>query len=83
MTVVAQVLADAADLGHMVGWGWGWMALMGLFWISVVGLGVWAVSRFSDRSPRRPTPVEVLEERFARGELTLEEFEERRNALRA
>ena len=80
--VVAQVLAETAGWGHMAGWGWGWMVFMWLFWASVIGLVVWAVSRSSDRSPRRPTADEVLEERFARGELTPEEFEERRKALR-
>ena len=82
MIVVGQVLADTSGWGHMTGWGWGWMGLMWLFWAALIGLVVWLVARSSDRSPKRPSPDEVLEERFARGEMSLEEFEERRDALR-
>lgn len=82
MTVIGQVLADSEGWQHMTGWGWGWMVLGWLFWLSIIALVVWSVARFSGGTPRRPDPDEVLAERFARGELSTEEFEEQRAALR-
>jgi putative membrane protein len=72
------------------GWGWGfgmlWMLLMLLFWIGVVLLIVWAVRQFTgdrrDSTGSRDRALEVLEERFARGEIDHDEFEERRRTLR-
>ncbi len=78
---VAQTLADTAGLQHMTGWGWGWMVLG---WLTVVGLVVWTVNNLSrGSSSRRTDAEEVLAERFARGELTVEEYEEGRSALRS
>lgn len=61
------------------GFGFLWMAL---FWIGVILLVVWAV-----RQPEAPTTrpqggaLEILEERFARGELDADEFSARRQQL--
>lgn len=82
MTVFGQVLADFEGWQHMTGWGWGWMTLGMLFWLSVIALVVWSVARMPGGSQRRPDADEVLVERFARGDLSIEEFEERRAALR-
>jgi putative membrane protein len=57
-----------------------WMAL---FWVGVVLLGVWAVRQFAPNN--RPTgnrALEILKERYARGEIEREEFESRRRDLR-
>jgi len=69
------------------GWGFG-MAFMGLFWIAIVLLIVWLVRSISDRSSeRRPppppteTPLEILQKRYARGEINRAEFEEKRRDL--
>ncbi len=65
-------------------WGYGgfgflWMAL---FWIGIALLVTWAVRRGDeDRAPARRRALDVLEERFARGEIDAEEFEARRRAL--
>ncbi|HEY5579367.1 MAG TPA: SHOCT domain-containing protein [Acidimicrobiia bacterium] len=61
------------------GFGFLWMAL---FWIGVILLVVWAVRQFSPRQhePRRRA-LEILEERFARGEIDADEFEARRSEL--
>jgi putative membrane protein len=69
---------------HMGDWGWGWMALFWLFSILVVALavwGVWAVARRGSGHPKRNGAVAVLEERFARGDITPEEYRERREVL--
>lgn len=61
------------------GFGFLWMAL---FWIGVILLVVWAVRRPEETSPRpQRSALEILEERFARGELDADEFTARRQQL--
>jgi len=65
-------------------WGYGsfgflWMAL---FWVGVILLVVWAVRRPDDDTTRsRGRALEILEERYARGELDADEFTARRQQL--
>ena len=74
--------------GHMWnGWGMGWAGgWMMLVWVLVLGLIVWGVIALT-RSTRRdtrdtqPTPAEVLQMRFARVEITEEEYRQARAAL--
>lgn len=73
------------------GSGWGGWLVMGLmmliFWSLVIfgGLAVWrAVSR-NDRGPEqdgRRSAEQILEERFARGEIDEDELVRRRDTLR-
>ena len=74
---------------HM-GDGWGWWMLFGWVWMVVFwGLIVWGVysllSHLSGtRSAAGPGPdsaLDVLERRYAAGELEHEEFEERRRRI--
>ncbi len=73
-------------LGMGVG-GWFWMVGGLVVLVGVVVLVVWAigsVNRPADGRTdpgRRPEPVEILRERFARGEITEAEFEEAKRAL--
>jgi len=72
------------DMHGGTGWwmvfGWLWFVL---FWGFVVGLIAWAVYRLSGRSEeRRPGPLEIAKERYARGEISAEEFERIRRSLR-
>lgn len=72
-------------------WGWGHMLFGGLmmlvFWgviVLLIVLGVRWLGREPERNggtPSRQTPLEILEERFARGEIDQEEFEQRRRML--
>jgi putative membrane protein len=64
------------------GWGWGWIGLgifhMGLFWILVI-LGIvvlvkWLAS--SGASPTGSRALDILKERYAKGELTREQFDQ-------
>lgn len=69
-------------------WGWGTGSWLGglwmvLFWVGVVLLIVWAV-RFvptGGQSQRGSSALEILEERFARGEIDATELAERRREL--
>jgi putative membrane protein len=80
---------------HMGGGGWLW-PLAGLLCLAaVVVLVVWAVtylgrthsatpsapSPYVAPFPARPEPLDILRERFARGDITLDEFETAKRAL--
>lgn len=68
---------------------WVSMSLMMLvFWGLIIGLIMWAVRSMSDKpsatsTGQRPaaSPDDVLSERFARGEITEDEFVRRRGLL--
>ncbi len=87
----AQGAGEPRYWHHGWDWGWGHMLFGGLmmlvFWGGIILLIVLGV-RWLGRGPEsdsgsraRPTPLEILEERFARGEIDKEEFEERRRML--
>ncbi len=74
---------------HM-GDGWGWWMLMGWVWMLVfwglVIYGIYAITARWRRDethdvPPEPSALEVLERRYARGELTDEQFESMRERL--
>lgn len=79
----------------MIGdWGWG-MGLGGSLWmvggiillVGIVVLVVWAVGGYSRPADRRTDggprqePLDILRERFARGEITEAEFEQAKRTL--
>jgi putative membrane protein len=63
-------------------WGHPWWPLWLLFWVALIGTVVWLIST---RRNRRGGPLdrarELLAERFARGELSGEEYRERLDEL--
>lgn len=71
------------------GFQW-WMPFYGmgmmLFWVAVIGLGIWGVSKLVSSKTTSPdsgeTPMEILRKRLARGEITTEQFEELQDSLR-
>ncbi len=61
------------------GTGGGWMIL---FWGGTIFLVIWGVRQFTGRSqPTGNRAMEVLQERYARGEITDTEFESMRHTL--
>lgn len=75
---------------HMEGYGWGHMLfgglMMVLFWGLIIALVVSFVrgqTRSEDEAvfQPRPTPLEFLQERYAKGEIDKQEYEERRKDL--
>ncbi len=77
------------DWNGNAGWG-GWIAMlitMLVFWgglIVVIAFLVRQPGQGTGQPPRqdRPDPKTILEERFARGEITKDELEEGRRVLR-
>lgn len=68
---------------HMMGGGYmGWTMI--LFWILVLVLLVslvrWVLGLADNRGPRQ-TPLDILKERLARGDIDSEEFERKRQML--
>jgi putative membrane protein len=68
----------------MAGFGWLGMLVMALFWIGVIVLVVWGLTHaFSTRQPRVELDAEeILKQRYARGEISREEFVQAREVLR-
>ena len=68
--------------GWDAGAGW-WMMLPGLLvWGSLLVLAVWAVKQFAGEPTQRlDAPLTILQERFARGEINKEQFEETKRLL--
>jgi putative membrane protein len=61
------------------GMGW-WMVFGGIwmvvFWGGLIALVIWGVNRLTHRSDSsRKSPLDLAKERYARGEITREEFE--------
>jgi putative membrane protein len=90
MTLLAGALAPLADCWHH-GWGGPWFLFFPLFWIAVVVFVLWLLRRGRWGGPWRGGPgyrhrqsaAEVLEHRFARGEIDDEEYHARQGVLRA
>jgi putative membrane protein len=76
-------------LTHGDGWGrdggWWWLfgPLMLAFWIGITAAAVWFVTRTFRQQPRTATEraADVLAERYARGEISTEEYRERLDQL--
>lgn len=65
----------------MFGWGFGGGLMMVFFWVFIIILIVWLVkwSRTGtySESPNFKSALEVLKERYAKGEIDKKEFEEK------
>lgn len=57
----------------------GWLTMI-LFWVAIVALVVW-VSQSTRNPQTRSTALDVLDNRYAAGEINDEEFKERRRLL--
>jgi putative membrane protein len=74
---------------HMNGWGWAMMLFWTLIALGFLGLVAWAIATWARGGGLSPagtasagqTARDLLDERFARGEIDVEEYETRRQAL--
>ncbi len=79
-------------MGHMMGWGTGWagMIFMVLFWVLIIIGGFYLVrylvqnaqgGRSDGRQNGSGQAIDILKERYARGEIDKEEFEAKKKDL--
>jgi putative membrane protein len=69
--------------------GWGGMWFGWIFWLVIIALAVWIVARLaaSGRAGnrgsdyKRETPLDILKKRYARGEISKEQFENMKKDL--
>jgi len=75
--------------GHMDGYGWGWGGMgigMLLFWILLIGgivllaRGLWGAGAGRSSFPEK-TALDIVKERYARGEIEREEYELKKRDL--
>jgi putative membrane protein len=74
------------DDGHMWGWGVGWWWLlmpigMIIFWGGVLAVIIWAIRQFSEGRGGGGSAIEIARGRYARGEISREEFDQIRRDL--
>jgi putative membrane protein len=67
-------------------WGYGGMGMifMALFWFGIVAMVVWGIGSTGDTRMRQDSSartVEILEQRYARGDIDTDEFQQRRAEL--
>ena len=62
--------------GMMAGMGWLGLLMMALFWIGVILLVIWGLNNPfpSRRQAAEPDAQEILKRRYARGEISREEY---------
>ena len=81
--------------GYGFGWGWLLMSLGMVLWIALLVVLVWAVIRWLERKTSTsgsqntsipasgPSALEILRQRYARGEIDTATFEQMRERLTA
>lgn len=77
--------------GYGFGWGWFMMMFGGILWIAVLAILAWALIRWLGRkaptsgssTPASPSALEILQQRYARGEIDTATFEQMRERLQA
>ncbi len=81
--------------GYGFGWGWLLMALGMVLWIALLVVLVWALIRWLERktsatippstgpTPSGPSALEILQQRYARGEIDTATYEQMREHLAA
>jgi putative membrane protein len=81
----AEEIAMMDWSGNTGWWSFG-MMFMGLFWIALIAVAVWAVLRLT-RGPDGPassgveSPRQILDRRFAAGEIDAQTYAESRRVL--
>lgn len=71
--------------GYAMGHGFGWV-LMILFWAVIIVLVLYLVKALAGRSAndrKGSTPEEILKARYARGEITREEYHRMKREIRS
>ena len=77
------MMNNMGDFGWLPGFGWIFMLLFwGLVILGIVAIVKWIVAGgASGNTEKSKTALEILEERYARGEIEREEFEQKKRDL--
>jgi len=69
-------------------WGHGWYGW--IFWVVIIGLIIWAIIAITNRGAREDhtlssgeSALDILKKRYAEGEISKEEFEEKKKNLKS
>ncbi len=95
MSALAPTLSAIGQMSgnRMNGWdnngtSWWGIVMMSIFGVAVIVAIIWGAIAFSrsarpqaPAAPSGPTPVDILNQRYARGELDTAEYEERKRQL--
>jgi putative membrane protein len=94
LSIIAGLVSDwgYGDWGMMgpgMMGGFGFMWLMPIFWIVILGLIIWAIVAVVGRSaesggqgsPKSDSALEILKQRYARGEISKEEYEQKKKDI--
>ena len=70
----------STGMGWWMGFGWIWMVV---FWGGLIALIVWGIRKLTQRdgSTLKSNPLDLARERYARGEISREEFNQLKNDL--
>lgn len=78
------MMGEYGSMGDF-GWGFGFGGIFMIFWWVLIIVGIIAlVKRFinpSEPVSHAPTPLDILKERYALGEIEKEEFDKKRQDL--
>jgi putative membrane protein len=86
---LARTTAYRAGMFYVHSLGWGWWVLMSIGMVAFWGVVIWgiiALVRGVGSGPRQQAsetdrPLDILQRRLARGEISAEEYEQLRDAL--
>ncbi len=71
--------------GDMLGWGFGGSLMMIIFWVAIIFFIVWLVKETrgsnSSDAPKSKSALDILKDRYAKGEIDKKEFEEKKKDL--
>ena len=90
LSVSGSLYANSLDTvyrwPHMMNWGWGSM-LMGLLFLMLIGLFIYLIVRLANRGnlsetkPTEDSALQILKERYARGEINKEDYDSMKKDL--
>jgi uncharacterized membrane protein len=67
--------------GDMGIWGWSMMVVMPLLWLGIPALIAWVIWAASQPRREPATPLDLLKESYARGQITHDQFEQMKGEL--